>query len=61
MYQRDIEPTLMRLASQYPVITMTGPRQAGKTTLCRSAFANYHYANLEDMELRLLANQAVFF
>jgi len=31
------------------VITLTGPRQSGKTTLCRKAFPNLPYANLEDI------------
>lgn len=32
-----------------PIITMTGPRQSGKTTLCRNLFPNLPYANLEDI------------
>jgi hypothetical protein len=32
-----------------PVITLTGPRQSGKTTLCRKVFTNLPYANLEDV------------
>ena len=31
-----------------PVITLTGPRQSGKTTLCRKVFSELPYANLED-------------
>lgn len=31
-----------------PVITLTGPRQSGKTTLCRKIFSSLPYANLED-------------
>ena len=33
MIERNIAPVLKHLASQYPVITLTGPRQSGKTTL----------------------------
>ncbi|MBO7068035.1 MAG: ATP-binding protein [Bacteroidaceae bacterium] len=32
-----------------PVVTLTGPRQSGKTTLCRELFPNLPYANLEDV------------
>ncbi len=56
MFQRVIKPTLQRLATQYPVITMTGPRQAGKTTLCQQTFTDHAYVNLEDLSLR---NQAI--
>jgi len=40
MIDRIVTPTLLRLASWYPVVTLTGPRQSGKTTLCRQAFPN---------------------
>ena len=47
MIQRFIEPQLQRLAAQFPVITITGPRQSGKTTLAQHHFKNYDYVNLE--------------
>ena len=31
-----------------PVVTLTGPRQSGKTTLCRELYPQLPYANLED-------------
>lgn len=34
------------------MITITGPRQSGKTTLCKSLFPDYHYINLEDVATR---------
>jgi hypothetical protein len=52
---RTIEPVLSALAGRYPVITMTGPRQSGKTTLCRKAFAHKPYANLESPDTRQFA------
>ncbi|MFP4532199.1 MAG: ATP-binding protein [Desulfobacterales bacterium] len=52
---RTIETVLQRLAGQYPVITMTGPRQSGKTTLCRTAFAYKPYVNLEAPDIRQFA------
>ena len=52
MIQRMIEPELDRLAKQFPVITITGPRQSGKTTLAQAHFHDYDYVNLEDLESR---------
>lgn len=52
---RTIEHVLSALAGKYPVITMTGPRQSGKTTLCRKAFAHKPYANLESPDTRQFA------
>lgn len=48
---------LLRLASLFPVVTLLGPRQAGKTTLAKWAFPGYRYINLEDMENRRLAEK----
>ena len=52
---RDIENELFSLLAEYPVITLLGPRQAGKTTLAKTALKNYSYANLEDPETRDIA------
>ena len=43
------------LWSKYPVLTLTGPRQSGKTTLARSVFPDAEYVNLEDPEVHALA------
>lgn len=48
MISRIIEPEVKRLATQYPVITIVGPRQSGKTTLSRQVFPSYKYVNLEN-------------
>ncbi len=55
MIKRNIESQLDRLAVQFPVITITGPRQSGKTTLARHYFPDYEYVNLEDLEARSYA------
>ncbi|MDP1608760.1 MAG: ATP-binding protein [Chlamydiales bacterium] len=55
MFQRDIEKELLDLAKNYPIVTVLGPRQSGKTTLVKSAFPNKKYANLEFPDIRALA------
>ena len=47
MIEREITPYLVKLFEQYPFVTVTGPRQSGKTTLCRTAFPHLNYVNLE--------------
>lgn len=49
---RDLRPVLASLATQYPVVTLTGPRQAGKTTLCRTTFPDLPYVSLEALDVR---------
>lgn len=55
MIIRNITPVLKRLAGQYPVITLTGPRQSGKTTLAKSLFPDKPYVTLEDPDTRRFA------
>ena len=55
MIQREIAPCLLRLFRQYPFVTVTGPRQSGKTTLCRATFPHLKYINLEAPDLREFA------
>jgi predicted AAA+ superfamily ATPase len=55
MISRDLTSELHDLSKQYRVVTLTGPRQAGKTTLARAAFPTTDYVNLEDPDVRSLA------
>ena len=55
MIERTLTPVLKSLAAQYPVVTITGPRQSGKTTLCRAAFPDKFYVNLESPDTRQFA------
>jgi uncharacterized protein len=55
MIKRDITLALHRLSRQYPVVTITGPRQSGKTTLVRTQFPHLPYLPLEDPDLRRFA------
>ena len=57
MIQRDIQPALLQLSKQYPVVTITGPRQSGKTTLCRATFADKPYVNFEAPDTRTFARE----
>lgn len=52
MIARDAAHRLQHLASLYPVVTVTGPRQSGKTTLCRAVFPDLPYVNLEPLDVR---------
>lgn len=49
---RKLFSEVHRLSSFFQVITITGPRQSGKTTLCRKMFEGYFYTNLEDISSR---------
>ncbi len=55
MIPRDIATKTLLYASQYPVVTITGPRQSGKTTLCKMLFKNKAYVSLEDIDKRQYA------
>lgn len=57
MIQREIAKTLKRLFSSFPVVTIQGPRQSGKTTLAKMTFPRHAYANLEDSAVRRLAER----
>ncbi len=55
MIEREIAPCLASLFTKYPFVTVTGPRQSGKTTLCRATFPHLEYVNLEAPDLREFA------
>lgn len=55
MIEREISSYLKKLIKKYPVITITGPRQSGKTYLAKNTLTNYEYVNLEDLEIRSFA------
>ncbi|MFC1821788.1 ATP-binding protein [Thermodesulfobacteriota bacterium] len=55
MIPRDISSHLENLSGKYPVVTITGPRQSGKTTLARHLYKDKAYVNLEHIETREFA------
>ena len=55
MVIRQISAELLQAAAEYPVISVFGPRQSGKTTLVRMTFPEKPYFSLEDPDLRLAA------
>ena len=51
MIERDIAGRLLFLIEKFPIVTLTGPRQSGKSTLLRNTLADYRYVSLEDPDL----------
>jgi uncharacterized protein len=52
---RLLRPALRSLTRRHPVVTITGPRQSGKSTLCRDAFPQKPYISLEPPDQRDMA------
>jgi len=57
MIKRDLRERIKAAAQAFPAVTITGPRQSGKSTLCRAVFPKYGYANLELLDVRSFALQ----
>jgi hypothetical protein len=57
MIGRVLETRLRALARKFPIVTVTGPRQSGKTTLCRAVFADLPYESLEAPDVRAYAQE----
>lgn len=56
MITRDAEQIIRTLLRGFPIVTLTGPRQSGKTTLAKAVFSDRPYASLEDPDIRLAAH-----
>ena len=52
MIKRTIAKTALQIWTTYPVVTITGPRQSGKTTLAQTLFPDAEYVNLEIPDIR---------
>jgi predicted AAA+ superfamily ATPase len=57
MIRRNLESTLRRLSASFPIVAVTGARQAGKTTLVKSVFSEHAYVTLEDPQERAFAEE----
>lgn len=57
MILRNLMATLREVATYYPVVTLTGPRQSGKTTLCRQAFPEKRHVSLEPLDVQATARR----
>lgn len=55
MIQRKISSKVLEYSKKFPVVTITGPRQSGKTTLCKMLFGDKKYVNLEEIDERQFA------
>lgn len=54
---RTLTKTLENLNSIFPVMTITGPRQSGKTTLCRHTYPELPYINFENIQTQMLFDE----
>lgn len=52
---RILSECLKKSTELYPIVTITGPRQSGKSTLLRHLFSDYTYINLENPDIREFA------
>ncbi len=52
MIDRNLSSLLQQASTHYPIVTVTGPRQSGKTTVCRAVFPDHPYVSLEAGDLR---------
>ena len=57
MIDRKILAELQLLLTEYPIVTLLGPRQAGKTTLARHFLKDFSYSNLERPDIRRFASE----
>lgn len=55
MIERVLKTKLLEMAAKFPIVTVTGPRQSGKSTLLKTSFPEYKYVSLEDPDMRLFA------
>jgi hypothetical protein len=54
MIPRKITKEILQLKKEFPIVTILGPRQSGKTTLVKDIFKKYKYVSLEDPDMREL-------
>lgn len=55
MIARDLGDKISHLSQKFPIVTLTGPRQSGKSTLLKNLFPDYRYVSLENPDMRSFA------
>ncbi len=55
MFKRTLSGKLSALANKFPVVSIMGPRQSGKTTLSKKVFEDHDYVSLEEPDEREFA------
>lgn len=55
MYKRSVEAYVREISQNYSIVAITGPRQSGKSTLCKHIFKDYKYLSFEDLDVRTQA------
>lgn len=57
MFSRQISDVILKQLRQFPVVTLTGCRQCGKSTLLKNLLPDYKYVSLEDPDIREMADK----
>lgn len=57
MISRDIAGKIKQLSEKFPIVTVTGPRQSGKSTLLKHIFSDWRYVSLENPDMRSFASE----
>lgn len=57
MINRDIADKIKQLSEKFPIVTVTGPRQSGKSTLLKHIFSDWRYVSLENPDMRSFASE----
>lgn len=57
MIQRALAKKVSEMLDKYPIVSLTGPRQSGKTTLAKMVRPDYQYVNLENLSTRAFAQE----
>lgn len=57
MISRDIADKIKQLSEKFPIVTVTGPRQSGKSTLLKHIFSDWRYVSLENPDMRSFASE----
>ncbi len=55
MIYRTLSSKIQQLSTKFPIVTLTGPRQSGKSTLLKALFPDYRYLSLENLDMREFA------